>query len=333
MSNSKIRCFARRDGATKEVPHADVPRLLAEGVILWLDVEAPEAEDTAWLGEVFGFHPLALSDLLNNRTRPKQETYDGDVLFIVFSALNFNRGYDRLDSINLNMFVTKQVLVTTHSLPLRSVTDEHERFMKIKDGLDEGPGHLAYRLIDRIVDFYIDVLNVVDAKVSKLEEEMFSHTEKAISAMAKKEDVVRRVFSLKKRVTKLRRSVRPKRDLIMELIHSDYNMFSDKTRTHFRDVLDHLVLIHDVLESTPDNLNMLLEVHLTQIGNVQNEVMKLLSIISTIMLPLSLIAGIYGMNFELMPGTHGPYGFAVAIASMIVIGWASLMFLRRKGFF
>lgn len=333
MSKSTIRCFARHDGKTKEISRDDVSKHLRAGDKLWVDIEGPEEEDTAWLGETFGFHPLALSDVLNNRTRPKQESYDGGVLFIVFGALNFNKGYDKLDSINLNIFLTTNIIVTAHCLPLRSVREEFERFERVTDGLERGTGHLAYRIIDHIVDFYLEVLNVVDAKVSKLEAEMFAQSEKVITQVNKKEEIVRRVFSLKKRVTLLRRSVRPKRDLINELIHSDTPIFTDETRTHFRDVLDHLILIYNVLETTPDSLNMLLEVHLTQIGNVQNEVMKLLSIISTIMLPLSLIAGIYGMNFDLMPGTHGPHGFAIAIASMILIGWASLVFLRRKGFF
>ncbi len=333
MSKSTIRCFARHDGKTKEVSRDDVSKHLKAGDKLWVDVEGAEAEDTAWLGETFGFHPLALSDVLNNRTRPKQESYEGGVLFIVFAALNFNKGYDRLDSMNLNIFLMPNVIVTTHCLPMRSVREEIEHFERVQDGLEKGPGHLAYRIIDRVVDFYLEVLNVVDEKVSRLETEMFAHSEKVISGMNKKEAIVRRVFSLKKRVTLLRRSVRPKRDLILELIHSDYPVFTNETRTHFRDVLDHLILIHDVLESTPDSLNMLLDVHLTQIGNVQNEVMKLLSIISTIMLPLTLIAGIYGMNFEIIPGTHGPYGFGILVALMVVIGWASLVLLRRRGFF
>jgi len=333
MSKSVVRCFARVGTATREITRSEVVKHFAAGDTLWVNIEGPEAEDTAWLREVFQFHPLALSDVLNNRTRPKQEMYDGGVLFIVFSALNFNKGYSRLDSINLNVFLTTNVIVTTHCLPLRSVREELDRFERVSNGLEKGPGHLAYRIIDHIVDLYLEVLNVVDANVSKLEAEMFSHSEKVISGTNKKEEIVKRVFSLKKRVTLMRRSIRPKRDLITELIHSENPVFSDETKTHLRDVLDHLILIHDVLETTPDSLNMLLEVHLTQIGNMQNEVMKLLSVISTIMLPLSLIAGIYGMNFELMPGTSGPYGFAIAIATMILIAWASLTLLRRKGFF
>ncbi len=329
----RIACYAQAGTKTRPVQMEEVPRALAEGGRVWVDINAPTDADIAWLGNTFGFHPLTLSDVRNERTRSKQEPYDDGVLFIVFKALNFNRGHDRLETINLNIFVSTQFVVTVHRMPVRGVRDCRARMDRSGDLLSHSTGFLAYVLMDHAVDYYLDLLNEIDSSIERVENALFENSADPLGNAARNSRlVVPRIFSLKKRVTALRRSLRPKRDLLSELIHTDYPQFDDVCRTHLRDVLDHVTYINDTLEAMPDNLTMLLESHLTQVANRQNEIMKILSVVSTVMLPLTLLASIYGMNFAHLPFAGTEWGFWGFVGIMVVVATVTLTLLRRRGF-
>lgn len=329
----RIACYVQAGTKTRRIGQGDVPRALAAGDRLWVDINAPTEEDIAWLGNTFGFHPLALSDVGNDRTRSKQEPYEDGILFIVFKALNFNKGHDRLETINLNIFLSTQFVVTVHRLPVRGVRQCRERMERSGDLLNHSTGFLAYTLMDHAVDYYLDLLNEIDAAIERVETALFDGSGDPLRGPARRSElVVPRIFALKKRVTHLRRSLRPKRDLLNELIHTNYPHFDDVCRTHLRDVLDHVAYINDTLESMPDNLTMLLESHLTQVANRQNEIMKILSVVSTVMLPLTLLASIYGMNFAHLPFAESPWGFWGFVILMVAVGATTLALLRRRGF-
>ena len=306
---------------TVQVQREEVSSYLEKGVPLWLDILAPTGEDTEWLDENFGFHPLALSDLLNNQVRPKQESY-GDVLFTVFGAVNLKPDENRTDTINLNLFLTPAYLVTTHLKPLNTVQAAKETMRGKHGPLSKGTDFLYYTLLDGVIDRYLDVLEEVAEEVEAIESEVFGE---------KSTDVQRRIFSTRSRLANMRRSIGPKREALRDLVYEEFPQIKAATRTLLRDVLDHVQHISDRLEAYREVLNGLMEAYMVQISNRMNEVIKLLSIISTIMLPLSFVTGIFGMNFEAIPGLQSEIGFWAVMAFMgILTGWMLWLFKRKK---
>ena len=307
-SSDRWRCFAdRKDGTgAVAVNRSEVPDLLEAGARLWVDVLAPTPADTDWLKRTFKFHPLALSDVLNDNVRPKNETY-GPVMFTVFRALNLNTEADPLDTINLNLFLTDRHLVTTHSAPLRSVREVIERIDRDKTTIESGTSFLYYRLLDGVVDRYLDLADHLDDRIDELEDLLFNVGDGAVQQV---------IFELKKQVSVLRHRVLPERDVLASLVRGDFPQIDAQTQMHLRDVLDHAVRTRDILEAQRDLLNGLMEAYMTHLSNRMNEVMKLLSIIATLMLPLGVIAGIFGMNFDAMPMLRWKYGFWVLIGMM-----------------
>ncbi|MBN1517757.1 magnesium/cobalt transporter CorA [Candidatus Sumerlaeota bacterium] len=320
-NETRITCYAQFPGESCMSP-ADAslaPDFLQEGANFWIDILNPRMKDTEWLGRVFGFHALALSDVMNNETRPKQETYDG-MLFTVFSAVNLNPGEDILDTINLNLFLTPKFLVTTHCKPLKSVEQVIQVMEKTCDIRQTGPDFLYYQLLDGVIDRYFDVMDELEDEIDALE----------LDVMALEDGVQGRIMQCKRRFAHLRRSMGPKREALRSLVYNPQPLISSVTQTHLRDVLDHVMLINDNLESYRELLGALMDTYLSQLSQRMNEVMKLLSIIATIMLPLSFLTGLFGMNFVQMPLLHWRYGFWALMGFMGLLICGMIYLFRRN---
>ena len=314
-----IRCFCvnATTRLSEEFPKEKVPEMLAEGKVFWIDILNPDKKDTSWLRRTFKFHKLALTDVLNNSVRPKQELYD-DVLFTVFNAINLNPGEEALDTINLNIFLTNNYIVSTHCKPLKTIRDTIKKIEEKKGLLEKGPDHLYYLLLDGVINRYFDIQDELEEEIQAIEEEIFDEGASDLQA---------RLFTLRKKLTFAKRSINPKRDALRTLVYEGFPQLNAETQTLLRDVLDHVLRISETLESFRELVSGLRDSLMTQISNQMNEVMKLMSIIATVMLPLSFLTGIFGMNFENMPGlTFGAAGFwglilvMVALAGLIV--WA-----------
>ncbi len=214
--DERTLCYAYRPGDEKsaQVDKEAIPTLLGEGVHIWVDISEPSEDDTRWLGEVFGFHELALVDLLNNSVRPKQESYE-DVLFTVLNAVNLNEGEDQLDTINLNAFLTEQFIVSTHCKPLRTIRDTFSSMVRKRDPLSRGTGYIYYKLLDGVVNRYLDITDEVDEHLTELEHEIFE---------APTPQIQEKIFNEKRRLAYLRRSITPKRDALRDL----FTMISHK---------------------------------------------------------------------------------------------------------
>lgn len=320
-SPKRWRCFAdRRDGlGIQEVKPKQLPELLDGGALLWVDILAPTKAGTDRLKRLFKFHPLALSDLLNDEVRPKNETY-GPVLFTVFRALNLNPGADALDAVNLNMFLTDRFLVTTHSQPLRSVRNVLERVERDKSVLENGTAYVYYLLLDGVVDRYLELMDQMEDEIEELEDRIFGEDVDSVQES---------IFDLKKQLAKLRHRILPERDVLASLIRGDFPQIDEATRIHLRDVYDHIVRARDILEAQRDLLNSLRESYMTQLSHRMNEVMRLLSIIATVMLPLGFIAGVFGMNFDKIPMQHWENGFWALMVMMAVLVVAIVAIFKR----
>jgi len=317
------QCYSLRPGekSANKIEPSDIKAQLADGNRLWIDILGPTREDTECLADTFGFHQLALVDVLNNAVRPKQEAYD-DVLFTVLGAINLNPGEDALDTINLNMFLTEQYLVTAHCKPLKSTRRVTAALEKGRNWLARGTDHVYYRLFDGVVNRYLDILDEMEVHFDEIEYKVFKTDDPSVQE---------EIFHEKRRIAFLKRSIGPTRDALRELVYGAFEQISPETQTLLRDVLDHVMRIGDGIESFKELAAGLMDSYMSRISNRMNEVMKLMSIIATVMLPLSFLTGIFGMNFEVIPGLHFEYGFWVLCAFMGAMIVMLLWFFRRSG--
>ena len=297
------------------------------GTYLWVDVQSPGPEDTARLGKLFNFHPLALEDVLNDRGLPKQETYGG-TLFTVMSALSGKETADGTPvTVNVGLFLRERLLVTCHSRPLACV-DEVRRMMSDRDLLDHHtPDYLYYLLLDGIIDEYLTRAEKLEAKLDDIEEEVFQ------PRFRRNSDPRRVIYETRRQLSRLGQLMLSKEETLRALVLRDYPQIKADTRTHLRDVLDHVLRARDHLTMMRELLTALMESHLSRLSRRLEESMKLLTIIGTIMLPLSFLTGIWGMNFKHLPGLDWPYSFPVLCGFMVALVAVMLAVFRRMRLF
>ncbi|MFH1328497.1 MAG: magnesium/cobalt transporter CorA [Candidatus Bathyarchaeota archaeon] len=291
--------------------------------MFWVDIEAPTESDLKLMSEVLNFHPLAIEDCIHEQTRPKIDDYEGYKL-IVFHGINFNPGEHRLDTIDLKIFLGSNYIVTVHDKTLQSIAVTKSRLEKNPQLLETGPDRILYRILDELVDRYFSVINDLDEKLTKIENNIFETFSK---------ESLQQIFSSKKEVLALKKLVSPQMEVLKTLTYRESPYISPSTQLYLRDVYDHMLRIFDTLENQRDLLSTTMDSYLSQVSNRMNEVMKALSIVATIMLPLSFLTGLYGTNFILLPGAEDPLGFWLLIAGMISVAGVMVMYFRRKKWF
>ncbi len=286
--------------------------------IVWVDVADPTSQDFDDLAREFGFHPLAIEDCRHEHQRPKIDEYNG-YYFIVLYEAEMQPGC-LLELRELNIFLGENYLVTVHSQPVRAVPRAQQLWHQWTDLAERKTGLPAYLLMDAIVDDYMPLLDEYSDRLEEIEEKIFDefHTES-----------LREIFQIKKQLLFLRRSVVPLRDVFNSLLRREQPIFSRETLVYFQDVYDHLLRVADSIDGLREIVNSTMEAYLTVSGNRMNIVMKRLTAISTILMSITLIAGIYGMNFQFMPELQWRYGYVGAWTAMLVIG-LSLYFYFRK---
>ena len=312
------------DNATKEFTEncraADISELrLEERNVVWADVSDPTSRDFEELAEEFGFHHLSIDDCRNEHQRPKVEEYPG-YYFIVLYEAELVGPEDRLKLRELNIFLGKNYLVTVHSRPIRAIETTRRLWHEWMDRSEQGSGLLAYLLIDAIVDDYLPLLDVMSDRMDDLEDSIFGQF---------KSEAIEEIFGIKKKLLYLRRAIAPLRDVFNTLLRREQPIFPREIHIYFQDVFDHLIRVADTIDTLRDMLSSTMEAYLSVAGNRMNQIMKRLTSISTILMSVTLIAGIYGMNFVLMPELRWRYGYVFALLSMIVVGLALYMYLKK----
>ena len=285
-----------RDGAG--TMHADwpaekIPEAVrdAEG-ILWVDFEAAKeagARDVAtWLREVFQFHHLAVEDALEETHVPKVDDW-GSYLYIVFRVPGIAPGSGSLELHELDIFLGPNYLVTFHVAPLEILEAERTNIARdSRDRLRHGPDHLLFRLLERAVDQSLAVIEELDDRVDAIQDDVIERPSNA---------VLRTIFRVKRSALKLHKTLGPQREVLNRLARDPYQPIREEHRVYFRDLYDHLVRIHDISESLRDLIAGALETYLSVISNRTNEIMKTLTVVSVMFLPMSFLAGFFGMNF------------------------------------
>ncbi len=320
-----LHAFHPTRGHWKEASLEALPGLRADPeVTLWLDLESPSEQESAVLGEVFHFHPLAIEDALQDYGHPKIDTFDDHVFMIVhgidFTKLNLEKSMN-IGTLELDIFVGDRFMVTHHGDPaVRSIRELH------KDVCE--PGHrpwvsvrLLHRLLDRLVDNFLPVMDQVGAKLEVLEDQIIHNPVP---------DLLEKVLEAKKSIQKIRRMTAHQRLILESLARGHLELIPRESLAFFRDIYDHFVRVADLAEAYREGAQSAVEAYLSMSANKTNEIMKVLTQISTIMLPLTFIAGIYGMNFDIMPELRWVYGYPFAVGLMIATAAALLVWFRRR---
>jgi magnesium transporter len=286
--------------------------------IVWVDVADPTSEDFEELAKEFGFHKLSIEDCQNEHQRPKVEEFQGYYFIVLYEAeLVMGR---HLELRELNIFLGKNYLVTVHSQPIRALETAERLWREWTDLAERGTGLLAYLLIDPVVDDYMPLLDALSDRMDELEDKIF------VDFQA---EALEEIFRIKKDLLFLRRSVTPLRDVFNTLLRREQQIFSRETHVYFQDVFDHLIRVADTIDTLRDLLGATMDAYLSVSGNRMNIVMKRLTSISTILMSVTLVAGIYGMNFDFMPELKWRYGYVGTLGSMLAIGVSLYLYFRK----
>ncbi len=272
------------------------------------------------LGSQFKLHPLLLEDIVNVGQRPKLEEYD-NCLFSVFKMLSYDEGHV-LKVEQVSVVVGENFVITFQE-------DEVDIFDIIRDRIKDDKGrirnsgadYLFFRLMDTVVDNYFLIMEILGEKIEDLEEDLLDDPN---------ESVVYRIQKLKHESLIIRRSIFPLREVVSKLQKPDVIFISESTRTYFRDVYDHTIQVIETIETYRDMLSGLMDMYMSSVSNKMNNVMKVLTIIATIFIPLTFIVGVYGMNFEYMPELDHRHGYFIVWGIMILIFLGMLYYFKRK---
>ncbi len=329
-------------------PQAISDVLQSRDNVVWLDIQAPSDEDVKLLREEFGFHPLAIEDATRAHERPKVDAYEHAVLqhplgpddepplsqangetpgrqayyFIVFYEAEFDAAHDHVKVEAINMFVGSNYLVTVHHGPTHNVQSTLARWKAPDSPLGNTVGALVHAFLDAIVDDYFPLMDNVADRVEELEDTIFERfTEQAIQS----------IFGLKKDLLSMRRIVAPERDVLNVLLRRELPIFLPQDVAYMQDVYDHIVRVTDNIDTYRDLLSSALDSYLSIQSNYLNQIVKVLTIASIILMAASLVTGFYGMNFQHMPELSWGIGSLWALFLIVIITAGLAIYFKRKG--
>lgn len=318
-----IRIYKHEGGSTQLVDRVDPAWIKpGSGIYVWVDLDQPTPDEAKVLSDAFHFHQLAIEDALSELHHPKIESY-GDYLYVILHGIDFHASEHRFTTKDIDFFLGSQFLVTVHPGVSRSIGKVGVVCSRDSRMLGEGPGMLLYRIVDTMVDNYRPEVDKLSEKLDKLEKEVF---ERPNTQMA------RRILNFKKDISSLRQTVLPQRDVVGRLARREFPMISEQLAYGFRDVHDHLVRLSDEAMFSQDRITSILDAHLSAVSNQLNQVMKVLTIIATLFMPLTVLTGMYGMNVPLphLPGgEHAQFWWVCGI--MFALSAAMLGYFRKKG--
>ncbi len=293
-----------------------------ESSVTWLNIDGIHQVDIIEkIGRMFSLHPLAMEDVLNTDQRPKLDDYE-DYICVILKMLTYNDKESQLKVEQVSLIVGPAFVVSLQESEGDVFNPVRERLRRAKGRIRKmGSDYLAYALIDAIVDNYFLVLEKIGEKIEVLEDELLSDP---------KPETSRTIHHLKRELIFLRKSVWPLREVMAQLERGESSLVKDQTKLFLRDVYDHTVHVIDTVETFRDMVSGMIEVYLTSVSYKLNEIMKVLTIIATIFIPLTFIAGVYGMNFRHMPELEWRAGYVFAWGLMVTIAVTLLSYFKRK---
>jgi magnesium transporter len=305
-----------------EFSHEKISELVAEGGFFWLDLDQPDAEDFQVLRDVFQFHPLAIEDSEHFGQRSKIDSYDDFAFLVLYGA---STDEDRL--VEVHCFYSERYLVTVHRDEAPAFNEVRDRFAKRGQPI-EHPPRLLYQIVEALVDSFFPILADFDDRIDELENAIFLRAD---------DRQLQEIFGMKRLLVGLRKAVTPERDMFARLVTGVETLpgLTPDDERYFRDVYDHLIRISDLIDSYRDLLTSSMDVYLSTVSNRLNSVMKQLTIIATIFLPLSWLTGFFGQNFGWMVRHIGAWETFVAfgLGTELIALALLLVFFKRRGWF
>jgi magnesium transporter len=294
----------------------DIPK----GMIRWIKFTG--LTDSSVLEKVSeDLHPLVMEDILNPFQRPKFEDY-GEYIYIILKKMDFDQSSDEINFEQISLILGEHFVMSFEEQKSELFDTIVER-IKVPKGRIRfmGPDYLMYALIDVVVDYYFIVLETFGVSIEEIEEVLIYDPEP---------EVLQRIYDLKRKTINIRKSIWPMREVINKLQREHSKLISDGLQYYLRDIYDHVFRITDLLENYRDIIFGMLDMYLSSVSNRMNDIMKVLTIISTVFIPLSFLTGFYGMNFHYMPELANPFAYPILILVMITIFSVMIFFFRRK---
>jgi magnesium transporter len=317
-----VTVFVYRHGVAEQAASVDRAWLAPDaGVFVWVDLAAPSVPESLILSETFAFHPLSVEHAMSALQYPKVEAFDG-YLYAVLHGIAFQGGEHCFATHDVDFFIGPTYLVTVHNGASRSIVELRDQVPRNARILSEGPVALFHRIVDTMVDHYRPEVDKLEDRLDDLEQAIFDQPEARLS---------RDILLEKRQVADLRRVITPQRDIIARIARRDFVDISSEMSFRFRDIYDQLVRIADDALVFQDRITGMLDAHLSNVSNRLNEVMKVLTVVSVIFMPLTLLSGVYGMN---VPLPHFPGGdnaqFWWVVGIFIAVIAAMLTWFRRR---
>ncbi len=306
----------------KEAKPSDLLPFRDQTTVTWIDIKGlHDIEMIREIGEHFAIHPLVLEDILNVNQRPKTEITE-NYIYVVLKMLTFSKSANKVEAEQVSIVVGENYVITFQERKDDVFDPLRDRIRNSKGRIRTmGADYLCYALLDIITDHYFLMLEKIGEQMEDFEEELMEGPRK---------ETLRQLYILKRENMLLRKSVWPLREVISQLERSESKLIHRKTTPYLRDLYDHTIQVIDTVETYRDLVAGLLELYLSSVSNRMNEVMKVLTIIATIFIPLTFIAGIYGMNFHYMPELEWPWAYFAVLMIMLLTGVGMLFYFRRK---
>lgn len=316
-----ITIFLHRNGQTEQVTSIDRAWLnAAAGTFVWVDLADPSIPESLILSDTFAFHPLSVEDSMSTIQYPRIEPYDG-YLYVVLHGIDFREAEHGFATHDVDFFLGRNFLVTVHDGYSRSIAALREHCPRNHNLMGEGPVGLFHRIVDAMVDHYRPEVEKLEEALDDIEDKVFTHDSQSL---------IREILEKKRDVSSLRRVVTPQRDVIGRLARREFVDIGSEMALRFRDVYDHLIRLNDEAFVFQDRITGILDAHLSNVSNHLNQVMKLLTVLTTVFMPLTLMSGLWGMN---VPLPHFPGGEALQFwwvaGIMLALIVVMLGFFRR----
>ena len=304
------------DGIEEAFPLKDLP------TVTWINIDGLHQLDIIEkVGQHFNVHPLVLEDIVNTGQRPKTEEFE-DLIFVVLKMLHYDENLEKITSEQFSLVLGPNFLISFQEIQGDVFRTVRERIRKPKTRIRKaGCDYLAYALIDAIVDHYFLILEKLGENIEALEEDLLENPSP---------ETLQTLHEMKREMIYLRKQIWPIRELINSLVKGESSLINESTRLFFRDIYDHTIQIIDTIESYRDILSGMLDIYLSTLSNKMNEVMKVLTIIATIFIPITFVAGIYGMNFKFMPELEWRWGYVMVWAIIVVVVGIMISYFKKK---
>ena len=315
----------------KELTYEKLPGLescfhyISTPTITWINMDGIRKKDIERVGEKYGIHPLIQEDILSMGQRSKMDDMDG-ILFALMHMLYFNNKTKSVETEQVSLVLTEKTVISFQEDVARDVFDPIRERLKVSGSKlrQRGADYLFYSLIDIIVDNYFVVMEKLGEQIECMEEEILGKVTP---------QTFHRINQLRKEMILLKRIISPVRELVSGVMRSESNLLEERTSKYFKDVHDHILQANDLCENYRDMVVSLQDLYLNNMNLRMNDVMKTLAIVTTIMAPATVIGGIFGMNFDVIPYMHQKWGFYGTVASMILIPVLMIVWFKHRGWF